>query len=86
MAIEQQGAIADRTSEHLGASDGGIILMRRMMRESLDAVAQGRDPLCVIRDPAKQNIDFMQKASMMQERQAEGNYAGGFAREVVAAK
>jgi 5,5'-dehydrodivanillate O-demethylase len=86
MAIEQQGVVADRPSEHLGASDGGIILMRRMMRESLAAVAEGRDPLCIIRDPARQLVDFPQKSTLMQQRQAEPNYAGGFAREAVAAK
>ena len=78
MTIEQQGIIADRANEHLGASDGGIILMRRMMREALAAVAEGRDPLCVIRDPAKQEVDFGQRSLLMDQRQKEGNYAGGF--------
>jgi 5,5'-dehydrodivanillate O-demethylase len=82
MAVEQQGVVADRANEHLGASDGGIILMRRMMRESLGAIAEGKDPLCIIRDPAKQNVDFAQKAALMVRRQAEGNYSGGFAREI----
>ena len=82
MAIEQQGVIADRSNEHLGASDGGIIVMRRMMRESLTAVAEGRDPLCVIRDPAQQHVDFRQRATLMDHRQAEGNYAGGFGHEL----
>ena len=53
MAVEQQGVIADRPNEHLGVSDGGIIQMRQMMRESLAAVEQGKDPLCVIRDPGE---------------------------------
>jgi 5,5'-dehydrodivanillate O-demethylase oxygenase subunit len=81
MAIEQQGVIADRPNEHLGASDGGIILMRRMMRESLAAIEAGKDPLCVIRDPAQQAVEFRMQAALMQQRQEEGNYAGGFARE-----
>jgi 5,5'-dehydrodivanillate O-demethylase len=81
MAIEQQGVIADRANEHLGTSDGGIILMRRMMRDALAAIEQGNDPLCIIRDPAQQAVDFRQKSSLMQHRQAEGTYAGGFARE-----
>jgi 5,5'-dehydrodivanillate O-demethylase len=85
MAIEQQGVIADRSNEHLGASDGGIILMRRLMREAMAAVAAGKDPAFVIRDPAKQNIDFRQKATLMDQRQTEGNYAGGFGRELAAA-
>jgi hypothetical protein len=86
MAIEQQGVIADRPNEHLGVSDGGIILMRRMMRESLEAVQQGKDPLCIIRDPAQQRIDFPQKSLLMKQKHDEPNYAGGWARETVAAK
>jgi 5,5'-dehydrodivanillate O-demethylase len=86
MAIEQQGIIADRVNEHLGASDGGIILMRRLMRESLAAVAAGDDPLCLIRDPAHQKVDFRQQAALMDQRQAEGNYAGGFGRELAAVR
>jgi len=84
MAIEQQGIIADRVNEHLSASDGGIILMRRMMREALAAIAQGQDPLCVIRDPAKQQVDFGQRSLLMDQRQREGNYAGGFGRAMAA--
>jgi 5,5'-dehydrodivanillate O-demethylase len=79
MAVEQQGTIADRPNEHLGVSDGGIILQRKMLRESLDAIAQGQDPLCVIRDPAKQKIIFPQKSSMMSERQDHLNYGRAFA-------
>jgi 5,5'-dehydrodivanillate O-demethylase len=79
MAIEQQGVIADRPHEQLGASDGGIILMRAMMRESLAAIKAGKDPLCVIRDPAKQTIMFAQKSSMLEARQDDADYsmAGG---------
>ena len=75
MVVEQQGVIADRPNEHLGVSDGGIIAMREMMRESLAALEQGKDPLCIIRDPAKQVIDFPQKSSMMEQKQADANYA-----------
>ena len=78
MAIEQQGVIADRANEHLGVSDGGIILMRKMMRDSLTAIAESKDPLCVIRDPAKQKVDFNQKATLMDDRRDDPNYAGGF--------
>jgi 5,5'-dehydrodivanillate O-demethylase len=52
-----QGVIADRTREHLGESDRGVILMRRRMLEQLDRVAQGRDPIGVIRDSqASRNV------------------------------
>jgi 5,5'-dehydrodivanillate O-demethylase oxygenase subunit len=78
MVVEQQGVIADRPNEHLGVSDGGVIAMRQMMRESLDAVAEGRDPLCVIRDPAKRLVDFPQKSTMMSQKSTDANYALGF--------
>jgi hypothetical protein len=45
------------------------------MRESLAAVEQGKDPLGIIRDAAKQAICFPQRSSMMQERQADVSYA-----------
>jgi hypothetical protein len=41
---------------------------------------KGEDPLCVIRDPAKQNVDFSLRSLLMDQRQKEGNYAGGFGR------
>jgi 5,5'-dehydrodivanillate O-demethylase oxygenase subunit len=56
MALEGQGRIADRSRENLGASDRGIALYRKILRESIEAVEQGRDPKGVIRDPAKNPI------------------------------
>ena len=53
MAYETAGAVFDRSQEHLGASDRGIIMLRKMLREEIEAVEQGRDPLGVIRDPEK---------------------------------
>jgi 5,5'-dehydrodivanillate O-demethylase oxygenase subunit len=47
-----QGAVADRTREHLGESDRGIIMMRRRMLEQADAVARGEEPKAMIRDAA----------------------------------
>jgi 5,5'-dehydrodivanillate O-demethylase len=78
MAVEQQGVIADRPNEHLAVSDGGIIEMRKMMRESLAAVAAGKDPLCIIRDPARQNIDFQRNAGSFQEKREDVGYALGY--------
>jgi 5,5'-dehydrodivanillate O-demethylase len=47
-----QGRIADRAQEHLSASDRGIIMVRRRFLADLDAIAAGKDPKAVIRDPA----------------------------------
>jgi 5,5'-dehydrodivanillate O-demethylase len=46
-----QGRIADRTTEHLGASDRGIGLLRKRYFEELERVARGEDPKALIRDP-----------------------------------
>ena len=51
MAQESQGLVADRTKEHLATSDQGILMLRKMIRDSIDAVQQGKDPIGVIRDP-----------------------------------
>lgn len=45
-----QGPVADRTEEHLGESDRGIIMMRRKMLEQIDVVAGGGEPQAVVRD------------------------------------
>lgn len=55
-AQESQGPILDRTTEHLGVSDEGVILLRRLFKQSIDAVKNGHDPVGVIRDPAKNKI------------------------------
>ncbi len=46
-----QGTITDRTREHLGSSDAGIIMMRNRFLRDLDAIARGEDPKATIRDP-----------------------------------
>jgi 5,5'-dehydrodivanillate O-demethylase len=53
VAQETQGAIYQRDTEHLGAADQGVILLRDLIRQSIDAVQQGKDPFAVIRDPQK---------------------------------
>ena len=46
-----QGRIADRSKEFLGSSDRGIVMVRRRFLADLEAIAQGKDPKAVIRDP-----------------------------------
>lgn len=48
-----QGRIADRTQEHLGASDRGIVTIRRRFFEELEHIAHGGEAKGIIRDPAK---------------------------------
>ena len=47
---ETQGPVSDRTKEHLGASDKGVVMLRRMMFENIERVKRGEDPVGVIRD------------------------------------
>jgi 5,5'-dehydrodivanillate O-demethylase len=48
-----QGRVADRTREHLGESDRGVLLMRKRMFEQMEVVAAGGEPMGLIRDPAR---------------------------------
>jgi 5,5'-dehydrodivanillate O-demethylase len=57
MAWETQGPIMDRTSEHLAASDRGVVLLRRLILEQIERVEQGHDPMGVIRDADHAMID-----------------------------
>jgi 5,5'-dehydrodivanillate O-demethylase oxygenase subunit len=50
-ATEGQGLIADRSSEHLAPSDFGVTMFRSMLRDAIRTVADGRDPIGVIRNP-----------------------------------
>ena len=45
-----QGAVADRTREHLARSDRGVIMLRRRFLADMERVAKGGDPKAVIRD------------------------------------
>jgi 5,5'-dehydrodivanillate O-demethylase len=56
MAWVTQGEIADRTRETLGNADRGIVLYRRLLLEQIEHIRAGRDPLGVIRDPAKNQL------------------------------
>jgi len=47
-----QGVIADRTQEHLGASDRGILAVRRRFFEEMEKIAAGGEAKGTIRDPA----------------------------------
>jgi len=51
-AVESQGPVADRTREHLGASDRGVVAMRRQMLKAIEDIRAGRDPLMASRTPA----------------------------------
>lgn len=56
MAWETQGEIADRTEENLGSSDKGVIMFRKLVKEQIDIVRNGGEPIGVVRDPEKNKI------------------------------
>jgi len=59
LAWPLQGEIVDRSQEHLGESDRGIILFRRLLMEQMDIVQAGGEPMNVFRDPAtNQSLDL----------------------------
>jgi 5,5'-dehydrodivanillate O-demethylase len=51
MAWVSQGPVTDRTQEHLGRSDAGVAMLRKMFKENMKRVANGEDPLGTIREP-----------------------------------
>jgi 5,5'-dehydrodivanillate O-demethylase len=55
-AIITQGEVADRTIEVLGTSDGGIILLRKIIMDGIRAVQEGQDPKGVWHDPAMDRL------------------------------
>ena len=50
-AQESQGAIAIHGLENLATSDQGVVMFRKILKEQIRAVQEGRDPRGVIRDP-----------------------------------
>lgn len=87
MAWVTQGPVTDRTVEHLGRSDVGVTMLRRMFKSEMAKVAAGEDPLGVIRTPhdridlpceknkfdagPKFALDFIDMASMRFSPQAD---------------
>jgi hypothetical protein len=53
-----QGPITFHSEEHLVSSDRGVALVRRLLRQQLDALAEGRDPIGVSFDPAAPPVRF----------------------------
>jgi len=53
MAWVTQGAIAQRQHEKLGASDRGVIMLRKQLRREIDVMEDGGEPMNVFRDAEK---------------------------------
>ena len=51
-----QGDIMDRTTEHLGATDVGLIMFRRLLDQQMKIVEDGGEPMNIQRDQAENEI------------------------------
>ncbi len=54
--IEGAGTIQDRTQEHLGYTDKGIIAARKVYLKAIRDVQEGADPATIVRDPARNRL------------------------------
>ncbi len=75
MAWETQGPISNRAAEHLSYSDRGVVLLRRHMKEQIERVQRGEDPLGYQRDPDHPMIDTNVDEGVRQIRQDRANLA-----------
>lgn len=58
MAVETQGPILDRSREMLVASDRGIVMYRKMLREQIERVRSGGNPIANIYDSEPEMTDL----------------------------
>ena len=68
MVWETQGPIADRSREHIGNVDRGVMLLRQVTFDNIARVQQGLDPVGVVRDPEVRVIDTNLTESMALDR------------------
>jgi len=52
MVMTAQGPIVDRSQELLGTTDLGLVKFRRLLKEQIELVGSGKDPINIYRDPA----------------------------------
>lgn len=53
-----QGPVVPRNLEHLGTSDRAVILARKVLRQGIEDVRQGKDPRGVLRDDPERIVSF----------------------------
>ena len=76
MAWETQGALSDRTAEHLATSDRGIVAFREILRREIERVQRGEEPKAVVRDPDHSIIDTGLDASLSRHMRGPAERAG----------
>ena len=85
-AWSTQGKVADRTGEHLGRSDKGVIMFRRMLEEQIRIVEDGGDPINTFRDPANNVYHGMDTEHWSKRAELGGGQAFAFERQGMASK
>jgi nitrite reductase/ring-hydroxylating ferredoxin subunit len=53
-----QGPITLHSEEHLATSDRGIVMLRRLFQQQLNAIAEGRNPLGVAFEPGQELVQL----------------------------
>ena len=53
-----QGPITFHSEEHLGATDKGVIMLRKLFQKQLNAIAKGNNPIGTFYDEDAPGIDF----------------------------
>jgi hypothetical protein len=69
--IESAGAVQDRTKEHLVTSDKAIVAARKLLLKGMQDIKEGRDPMHVVRDPAKNKFNHVAVISEVTEKSAD---------------
>ena len=85
-AMTSQGAIAPHSLENLGASDRGVSMFRRLLREGIRDVQSGRDPKGLIRSTEPQatyGSDLIVPASTVQLQADERTSLMAFAQSTI---
>jgi phthalate 4,5-dioxygenase oxygenase subunit len=58
-ATASQGAIQDRTDEHLVSSDKAIVAARKLLEKAIRDVQEGREPPHIIREPSQNRLSHL---------------------------
>src|SRR5207302_1155812 len=75
-ATESMGPIYDRGREHLGASDKGVIAVRRYLIDAVQAFQAGQPPPHLVPDPTQNRFDDVDTLSATIP--ADGNWHAHF--------
>jgi len=62
-ATSSQGAIQDRTQEHMVSSDKAIVAARKLIEKAIRDIQEGREPPHVVRDPGQHRLPHLQVIS-----------------------